>query len=49
MIESAVLLKEVLGEAAHPLIGELEDYDPLMKMIGDSPLVFDWRGDTWHS
>ena len=36
MIESAVLLKDVVGEAAHPLIGEVEDYDPLMKMIGDS-------------
>lgn len=38
MIESAVLLKDVVREAAHPLFGEAEDYDPLMKMIGDSHL-----------
>ena len=36
MIETRVLLKDVVGEAAHPLIGEVEDYDPLMKMIGMS-------------
>lgn len=35
MIESAVLLTDVVREAAHPLVGAAEDYDPLMKMIGD--------------
>lgn len=46
MIESEVLLKDIVGEAAHPLIGEVEDYDPLMKIIGDSPLVL--IGEATH-
>ncbi|MGH9928309.1 MAG: erythromycin esterase family protein [Pyrinomonadaceae bacterium] len=39
MIEATILLTDVVREAAHPLIGEIEDYDPLMKMIGDARLV----------
>ena len=46
MIATSVLLKDVVGGAAHPLIGEVEDYDPLMKMIGDSPLVL--IGEATH-
>jgi len=37
--ESTLLLTDVVREAAHPLIGKVEDYDPLMKMIGDAHLV----------
>ncbi|MGZ8847077.1 MAG: erythromycin esterase family protein [Pyrinomonadaceae bacterium] len=40
MIEEAtLLLTDVVREAAHPLVGEREDYDPLLKMIGDARLV----------
>ena len=39
MIETSILLKDAVAEAAHPLVGEVEDYDPLMKLIGDAPLV----------
>ena len=46
MIDVAVLLKDVVRAAAHPLIGEVEDYDPLMKLIGDSPLVL--IGEATH-
>lgn len=37
--ETAVLLTDVVGEAAHPLTGELDDYNPLMKLIGEASLV----------
>ena len=37
--ESTVLLTDVVQEGAHPLVGEVDDYDPLMKLIGDAPLV----------
>lgn len=37
--EATLLLTDVLREAAHPLVGEREDYDPLLKMIGDARLV----------
>jgi erythromycin esterase-like protein len=37
--ESTILLTDVVQEAAHPLVGEVADYDPLMKLIGDAPLV----------
>jgi erythromycin esterase-like protein len=37
--ETTVLLTDVVHEAAHPLVGESTDYDPLMKLIGDAPLV----------
>lgn len=46
MIETRVLLKDAVAEAAHPLIGEVEDYDPLMKMIADSSLVL--IGEATH-
>ncbi|MGH9879814.1 MAG: erythromycin esterase family protein [Pyrinomonadaceae bacterium] len=37
--ETTVLLSDIVREAAHPLIGKMEDYDPLMKLIGAEPLV----------
>ena len=37
--ESTLLLTDVVQEAAHPLIGDAHDYDPLMTLIGDAPLV----------
>lgn len=37
--EATLLLTDVVGEAADPLVGERDDYDPLLKMIGDSPVV----------
>ena len=37
--ETTVLVSDVVREAAHPLVGEADDYDPLMKLIGDAPLV----------
>src|SRR5687768_12051080 len=37
--ETTVLLTDVVREAAHALAGEIDDYDPLMKLIGDTPLV----------
>jgi erythromycin esterase-like protein len=37
--ETTVLLTDVVREAAHPLVGQIEDYDPLMELIGDAPLV----------
>lgn len=37
--EATILVTDVLHEAAYPLIGEVEDYDPLLKLIGDAPLV----------
>jgi erythromycin esterase-like protein len=37
--EATILLSDVVREAAHPLLGEVEDYDPLMQMIGDAHLV----------
>lgn len=40
MIEEAtLLLTDVVRNAAHPIIGERNDYDPLMKMIGDARVV----------
>ena len=32
--ETKVLLTDVVREAAHPLTGEIEDYNPLMDLIG---------------
>lgn len=37
--ESTLLLTDVIHEAAHRLVGEMTDYDPLLKLIGDAPLV----------
>lgn len=37
--ESTFLLTDVVHEAAHPLVGEMTDYEPLMKLIGNAPLV----------
>jgi erythromycin esterase-like protein len=37
--ETTVLLSDVVREAAHPLFGEVNDYDPLWRMIGDAHLV----------
>jgi erythromycin esterase-like protein len=37
--ETAVLLTDVVHEAAHPLSGASDDYNPLMELIGDASLV----------
>lgn len=37
--ESTLLLTDVVEEAAHPMVGEVDDYDALMDLIGDAPLV----------
>ena len=37
--ETAVLLTDVVGEAARPLRGEIDDYNPLMELIGEASLV----------
>ena len=37
--ENTILVTDVVREAAHPLIGEIDDYDPLMNLIGDASLV----------
>jgi len=46
MIGNTRLLKDVVGEAAHPLVGAATDYDPLLEVIGDSPLVL--IGEATH-
>ena len=37
--ETAVLLTDVVHEAAHPLSGDIDDYNPLMDLIGNASLV----------
>jgi len=37
--ENTILITDVVREAARPLVGEIDDYDPLMKVIGDASLV----------
>ena len=37
--ENTILLTDVVREAAHPLVGEVDDYDPLMNLIGEASLV----------
>lgn len=37
--ENAILLTDVVRAAAHPLVGEIDDYDPLLNLIGDASLV----------
>lgn len=37
--ESTLLLTDIVHEAAQPLLGQLNDYDPLMQRIGDASLV----------
>lgn len=37
--ETAVLLTDVVAEAARPLRGEINDYNPLMEQIGEASLV----------
>ncbi len=41
-----ILLTDVIREAAHPLAGSLEDYDPLMRLVGDARLVL--LGEASH-
>jgi erythromycin esterase-like protein len=41
-----IILTDVIREAAHPLTGSLEDYDPLMRLIGDARLVL--LGEASH-
>ena len=37
--ENTILITDVVREAARPLVGEIDDYDPLMKVVGDASLV----------
>jgi erythromycin esterase-like protein len=37
--ENTILITDVVRAAAHPLTGEINDYDPLMNLIGDASLV----------
>ena len=37
--EATILLSDVVREAAHPLFGEVDDYNPLLQMIGAAHLV----------
>src|SRR5574338_1231877 len=37
--ENTILLTDVVREAAHPLVGEIDDYNPLMDLVGDASLV----------
>ena len=37
--ETAVLLTDVVRESAHPLSGDIDDYNPLMELIGNASLV----------
>ena len=39
-------ITDQVGDAAHPLRGALQDYDPLMDSIGDAPLVL--LGEASH-
>ncbi len=39
MISETLLLTDVVRQAAQPLVGEIEDYDPLIEGIGDARLV----------
>lgn len=38
-LETALPLSDVLRQAAHQLLGEVDDYDPLLQIIGDAHLV----------
>jgi erythromycin esterase-like protein len=37
--ENTILVTDVVRAAAHPLAGEIDDYDPLMNLVGDASLV----------
>lgn len=37
--ENTILITDVVREAAHPLVGERDDYDSVMNLIGDASLV----------
>jgi erythromycin esterase-like protein len=39
MNQTTLLLTDVVRETALSVVGEIDDYDPLMKLIGDAPLV----------
>lgn len=39
VMQQEILVSDVLERAVNPLAGELEDYDPLLKFIGDAHLV----------
>src|SRR5688572_29129748 len=44
--QTRIALSEMLREAAHPLTGAADDYDPLLDRIGDSPVVL--LGEASH-
>ena len=37
--QSTLLLRDVVRRDAKPLLGEIDDYDPLLEAIGDARLV----------
>ncbi|HEX3280102.1 MAG TPA: erythromycin esterase family protein [Pyrinomonadaceae bacterium] len=39
LTETTNLLTDVVHEAAHPLVGDITDYDPLIQLVGDASLV----------
>ena len=43
---SSIILSDAVREAAHPLVGAREDYDPLMEMVGDARFVL--LGEASH-
>ena len=41
-----LILSDVVRQSAHPLTGAAEDYDPLMKLVGDARFVL--LGEASH-
>jgi erythromycin esterase-like protein len=46
MNETTTMLTDLVHDAAHPLTGSMEDYDPLLSLIGDSRIVL--LGEATH-
>jgi erythromycin esterase-like protein len=44
--KSSIILSDAVREAAHPLVGAREDYDPLLEMVGDARFVL--LGEASH-
>ena len=38
--ETTILMTDVVRAAAHPLVGTVTDYDPLMSLIGEAQETF---------
>src|SRR5579864_2106376 len=46
MNATLTILTDLVDDAAHPLSGAARDYDPLLELIGDAPLVL--LGEATH-